>query len=288
MKKLTCLILALVLTAVTLSGCRRRAEEAPVMDEDGGPGYTVTDATQAPAAEEANSVPDPLNTPTPQERAAMQVGTSDDIPVEATAPQEDLFAPIDAYEEPVVSDVTMEPTFVPADTTQTSVGAVNPQSYQYITVLDDALDYTLNVPAQWEQIPGIYTVCYREVVDQGDFPARISICRKKLVHTPDDIAMNEQLTSYMKMVAEHYDQATFQTSTPDKEARFMGHKALSNTYLAYWGSIEVKGYVVGVAVDRTLYVLHFCASYADYNAMESVLAYMVQSVALKDDPTKKH
>ena len=61
----------------------------------------------------------------------------------------------------------------------------------------------------------------------------------------------------------------------------------SVTYLAYWGDIEVKGFVIGCAVGRTLYVLHFSASYADYAAMESMLNYIVRSVTLKETDEKK-
>ena len=49
------------------------------------------------------------------------------------------------------------------------------------------------------------------------------------------------------------------------------------------GETEVKGFVIGRAVKRTLYVFHFCASYEDYAAMERVMRYMVNSVELVDD-----
>ena len=286
MKKTLSLMLALAL-ALSLTGCRRRQAEAPAEEATSarGPAFTITDGSNF-EPEQENSVPDPLATLTPQERAAVQVGTADDdFPVEDVAPpggeqsaDSDLFAPIEAGTE-LATDAAGDPQ--PA-TAATPSPIVNTAAYQYAAVMDDNLDYTFNYPTHWEHVPGIYTVCYREVVEKGDFPARISVCRKKLVHTPDDIAMMEQLTSYMKMVAERYDSATFQASTPDKEVKFMGHQALANTYLAYWGDIEVKGYVIGVAINRTLYVLHFCATYADYIALENVMQYMINSVQLKE------
>ena len=298
MKRLLCLLLALSLLTLTLTGCRKKQEEAPAEETSasGGPGYTATDGSQyMPAGE--NSVPDPLATLTPQQMAAMQVGTPDDTlsgegappPEGGTVAADDLFAPIDMGEaaptpETVTSAVTEAPVMY--DEAQT-VQSINPMSYQYAAVMDDTLDYTFNYPTHWEHVPGIYTVCYREKVEPGDFPARVSVCRKKLVHTPDELMLNEQLTSYLKMVAEHYDPKTFQTGTPEKDIRFMGHKlALANTYLAYWGDIEVKGYVIGVAYNRTLYVLHFCATYADYAALDSVRQYIVNSAVLKDDGKK--
>lgn len=297
MKRLFCLTLALALTLLTLTGCRKKAEEAPAGETaDGGPGYTATDGSQyMPQGE--NSVPDPLATLTPQQMAAMQVGTPDDTlsgegappPEGGTVAADDLFAPIDMGEAaPTPEAVTNAVTEAPIVSDDQTVQSINPMTYQYAAVMDDTLDYTFNYPIHWENVPGIYTVCYREKVEPGDFPARVSVCRKKLVHTPDEIMLNEQLTSYLKMVAERYDQKTFQTGTPDKEIRFMGHKlALANTYLAYWGDIEVKGYVVGVAINRTLYVLHFCATYADYIALDSVREYIVNSVMLKEEEKKK-
>ena len=286
MKRLVSLILALSIISVTLSGCRKKAEEAPA-ETNGGPGYSVTNGSNPYMPAQTNSVPDPLSTLTPQQMAAMQIGTPDDTlegegaPIGTAVPADELFAAID----PAPGSATV--TLAPVVTDYQSAGIINPMSYQYAAVMDDALDYTFNYPLHWEHVPGIYTVCYREKVEKGDFPARISICRKKLVHTPDDIMMMEQLTSYLKMVSEQYDQKTFQIGTPDKELRFMGHKgALANTYLAFWGNIEVKGYVVGVAINRTLYVFHFCATYADYNAMNGVREYIINSVALKDEKKK--
>ena len=58
----------------------------------------------------------------------------------------------------------------------------------------------------------------------------------------------------------------------------MGKQAYSNTYLAYSGETEVKGFILGCAIKRRLYVFHFRASYEDYTAMEKVMRYMAQSV----------
>lgn|GEM_PF-2466587 len=293
MKRLICLTLILALITLSLTGCRKRAEEAAEETASEGPGYTATDAT---VQQTENSVPDPLATLTPQQMAAMQAdmaeGKADAQAEGELAPPggdaaqsggDDLFAPIQIeYQDPAPTAEAIQ-----QDSGVTATSVLNPAAYQYSAVMDDTLDYTFNYPSHWENVPGIYTVCYRERVEKGDFPARISICRKKLVHTPDDIAMMEQLTSYMKMVSERYDSATFQTSTPDKEVRFMGHPALANTYMAFWGNVEVKGYVIGVAIDRTLYVLHFCATYGDYVAMENVMQYMISSVQLKETDKKK-
>jgi len=279
-----------------LTGCRRKQEEASpeataeANVDPAGPGYSITDgSTQV-------SVPDAPVELTPQQRAAMHVGASEEeqtVPVDIPWDEEEVAPPggeIAAQEEQAAAeaaDVVLGTYDETADTAQHEApSAIDTNSYQYAQVEDENIDFTFNYPSHWKLVPGIYTICYREEVDDGDFPARLAITRKKLVHTPDDRALLEQLTSYMKMVGKQYDKATFQTSVPNRENTFMGRPALSNTYLAYWGDIEVKGFVIGCAVQRTLYVLHFSASYADYAAMENMLNYIVRSVTLKDTEKK--
>lgn len=300
MRKLICLALVLALALTTLTGCRRRQQEAaPEATAEAnanpdGPGYTITDGTAT------NSVPDAPVALTPQQRAAMSVGSSEgeqtvpvDIPLEdqeeLLPPGGDLAAELEAPAD-TPDDVALGAYVEGSDTAQHDVpSAIDTNAYQYTQVDDENIDFTFNVPSHWKLVPGIYTVCYREEVEDGDFPARLAITRKRLVHTPDDRALLDQLTSYMKMVGKQYDKSTFQTSVANHDDTFMGKPAFSNTYLAYWGDIEVKGFVIGCAVQRTLYVLHFCASYADYAAMENMLNYIVRSVTLKvtEDEKKK-
>ena len=283
MKKWLSLALILALTAISLSACRRGGEEsAPEQTAAPGPGYTVTDGgVTGNVTAQQPSVPDPLATLTPQQRAAITVGGSNETADgELLPPGGDLAAMQQAQ---VQDDVVLGTYDEEADTGyHDAPSAINTAAFQYSAVMDENLDYTFNYPSDWENVPGIYTVCFRERVEEGDFPARVAITRKKLVHTPDETALMEQLTSYLKSVAKQYDAETFQTSEPDKDARFMGRLALSNTYLAYWGDIEVKGFVIGATIDRTLYVFHFCASYSDYVALESVMQYMMTSVQLTE------
>lgn len=301
LKKLICLALVMALTLTALTGCRKKAQEAePEATAEAnynpeGPGYSITDGTTQ------NSVPDAPVELTPQQRAAMSVGQSEgeqvvpvDIPLEdeeeLLPPGGDLAAEQEAQAAQAAAegDVVLGTYDESTDTaTHDAPSAIDTNAYQYTQVDDENIDFTFNVPSHWEIVPGIYTVCYREQVEDGDFPARLAITRKKLVHTPDDRALLEQLTSYMKMVGKQYDKATFQTSVANHDDTFMGKPAFSNTYLAYWGDIEVKGFVIGCAIQRTLYVLHFCASYADYTAMESMLNYIVRSVTPKVTEEKK-
>ena len=290
LKKLICLVLILALAVPMLSGCGRKQEQAApeaTAEADynpAGPGYTITDGS-------ANSVPDAPVDLTPQQRAAMSVGESEgeqtvpsDIPYED---QEELLPPGGEREQETVTaadgDVVLGTYDESTDTAaHDAPSAIDTNAYQYTQVDDENINFTFNVPSHWKLVPGIYTICYREEVDDGDFPARLAITRKRLVHTPDDRALLEELSSFMKSVSKQYDKSTFQTSIPNREDTFMGKPAFSNTYLAYWGDIEVKGFVIGCSVGRTLYVLHFSASYADYAAMESMLRYIVNSVTRKE------
>lgn len=166
---------------------------------------------------------------------------------------------------------------------QTSGYVMDPSVYQYSALIDTALGFTFNYPSHWENVPGVFTVCYREKVEPGDFPARVAISAKKLVHSPEGTVLTDELTSYMRMVYKQYDPHTFQVGVPNTEDTFLGKQAYSNTYLAYSGETEVKGFVIGRAVKRTLYVFHFCATYEDYAAMESMMRYMLKSVELIDE-----
>ena len=87
----------------------------------------------------------------------------------------------------------------------------------------------------------------------------------------------------MRTISKQYEPKTVQAGTPNYEDTFLGKQAASNTYLAYSGENEVKGFIIARAVKRTLYVFHFCATYEDYGAMESMMRYMVRSVELVGD-----
>jgi hypothetical protein len=53
--------------------------------------------------------------------------------------------------------------------------AVDTSTYQYSALTDTSLGFTFNYPSHWENLPGIYTICFREKVEKGDFPARVAI-----------------------------------------------------------------------------------------------------------------
>ena len=259
-------MLACALCACALSGCGQ-APDAP----EGSDGARSAPKVTAVPEEGEHGEED-------QSRALESLPTLE--PVETYAPSEaasgasDDYYSIDALLNPPADD-DGAPTPQPQ-----AGGVIDPNTYQFSALIDTSLGFTFNYPSHWENVPGVFTVCYREKVEPGDFPARIAITAKKLAHSPEGTVLSDELTSYMHMVHKQYSADRFQVGTPNGEDSFMGKQAYSNTYLAYSGETEIKGFVIGRAVKRTLYVLHFCATYEDYAAMESMMRYMVRSVEL--------
>ena len=278
MKKLLSLTLVFALCACVLSGCKK----------------SVPSAEEAP---EAQFAPEPVSTEVPDEgyhgEEDQSAALADMPTLEPPVPLEgaddggesDYFS-IDAMLNDGAEDGGDAPaaTEMPAPAVNpNAVKAIDPSVYQYSALTDTTLGFTFNYPSHWENVPGVYTVCFRERVEPDDFPARVAITAKTLVHSPDETVITEELTEYLRMVHKQYEAATFQAGVPSTEERFLGKPALSNTYLAYAGEHEVKGYIIGTAVGRTMYVFHFCATYEDYGAMESIMRYMVKSAEIVEN-----
>ena len=309
MKRTICLMLVMALAASMLTGCgRRRSEpESPAASASAGnfepdnvPGYTIVNgggSSQDDGLGDDQPTPEPIET-LPPETIELEkrrgAGTSEDNDVPLDVPLEELpggeIAEADDLDvsEEGEEDIVMGTYDEEAeDARHGEQTIIDPSSMQFSAVIDDNLDYTFYYPTDWINLPGIYTVCYKEPVEPGDFPSRIAITRKRLVHTPDDAALMKELVSYMRSISRQYQKSTFQVGVSNRNDTFMGKQAFSNTYLAYWGDIEVKGYVIGAAIDRTVYVLHFSASYSDFQAMQNVLKYIIQSAKPKVTDTKK-
>ncbi len=277
MKKLLSLALVLALCAVVLCGCRKSAPEPDSAAE-----------SRPDAAPHATEVPDEGYHGEEDQSAALAAMPTLEPPVPvdgegASDAGEDYFS-IDAMLNGSGDEAPEAPSEEGNSTGESapakSTSTVDTSTYQYSALTDTSLGFTFNYPSHWENVPGVYTICFREKVEEGDFPARVAITAKTLVHTPDELAMTEQLTEYLRLVHKQYEAATFQAGTPNTEETFLGKPAMSNTYLAYSGDHEVKGYIIGTAVGRTMYVFHFCATYEDYGAMESMMRYMVKSAEM--------
>ena len=62
---------------------------------------------------------------------------------------------------------------------------IDPNTVQFSAMDDPELKLTFNYPSDWVNVPGVYTVCYREMVEPGDYPARVAITAKLLIHSPE-------------------------------------------------------------------------------------------------------
>lgn len=266
MKKKMCLLLIAALSLFCFTGCSKPQEDAPQADASANFNPETT-----AAANENNSIDDislfgDQPTVEPVETLVPENGSA--VPTQNTGNME--------------ANQDGNPTASPSEMPQSSVAPANidASAYQFSTVGSNSLGITLQYPSQWENIPGIYTICYRESVEEGDFPARMAVTSKKVVHTPDEEDIVDQLKSYLKTIYTQYDTSTFEVTNLNQSISFMGKQGYSTTYLAYSGEIEVKGFVIACAIERNIYVFHFCASFADYSSMESMMQYMCKSVAL--------
>lgn len=267
MKKILCLLLACILLAVSLCSCSKEQE------------------TQEPQVNETGNFA-PENTAVPNSSIQDAANALSGIPVSepdaAASPDAEASADVPAEDEGVVVDEDIFGTYDEAtDTDQhDSPSGIDTSAYQFTPLSDLSLGFTFYYPSHWQNVPGIYTVCFQEQVEDGEVPARVAITRKKLTHTPDESDITDHLIAYLKTIYKQYDTSTFEVSGLDTSRKFMGKNGYSTNYLAFKGETEVEGFVIMCVVERTLYVYHFSASYSDFQSMETMMQYMCKSVTL--------
>ena len=270
MKKYLSLGLSALLCAVLLSGCSREEPASAPADGTGDmPAYTI-EQTAVPEGHGEEDQSRFLEQQPTLEPLIPLDGAESDVEDDGEAIDIDALLPDDSDGE----DDAQEPSFInPVDTK-----VIDPNSYQFSALTDTKLEFTFNYPTGWQNVPGLYTVCYKENRDSDTFPARIAITRKDLVHSVQDNTLTDELTSFVQAIRKQYAADTFQMGTVNTNETFMGRPAYSNTYLAYSGNTEVKGFIIGCAAKKTVMVLHFCADYDHYAELENVMRYMVNSV----------
>lgn len=284
MKKYLCALLIAALCVGPLAGCKKTSS-TPQSPENGssaavGPDADVTAIPEEGShGEEDQSANLPEQMPTvapaqplegvedvsPRDEPSAEAGTDEYFSVDDLIARTEEFQTYDESADPGPS----------AGTTQ-----IDPNTMQFSALTDTSLHFTFNYPTNWENLPGVYTICFREPVEAGDYPARVSVTGKLLVHSPEGTELTDELTAFVRTISKQYNPEFFQLGTLNAQDTFMGRQAYSNTYRAYSGETEVKGFIIGCSVGRRLYVFHFNASYKDYEAMEKIMRYMVQSVQL--------
>ena len=252
MKKIAALLIAGALIAATLSGCSNGSDTAA----DQPPLNTVPESTVTTEFADA-FMPDAM-----------------DVPVDATAEPA-----ADVPDESIVPESTDTPAEAATEAPAAQATAA-PYAYTLTALTDSTFGFVCAYPSGWKNLPGKYTVCFREEVSGDDFPARMAITRKRLAHAPKFSRLLTQFQEYAETVRAQYDSKTFEYGDLNSSAAFLGQPAYEITYLAYSGDVEVKGYMICTNVDKYVYVFHFCAPYDDYAAMEPMMRQLRDSVTL--------
>ncbi len=260
MKKFTALALVGILLILCLAGCSGGDEDVSDDTEQAADFLPDTTSVLADAQTESEESEDAS-----QEDAV-------DVPIDESADESDS-ASVDT--DDAVSAYYADATGQPTQTT-------NPfANYTYTTLSDTSFGFTLTYPTSWENLPGKYTVCFREVVEDGDVPARVAVTKKELAHKPKSSStVLSQFQDYAEIIYNQYDSETFEFGELNSEATFMGETAFEIDYLAYSGDIEVEGYMICCAVDSAIYVFHFSASREDFEALDSVMTRIRDSVTI--------
>ena len=287
MKKLLCVFLICALFGCALSGCGKKASPDDAEPASQGAGNNVPEVTVVPETgghgeeDQSQALAD---MPT---LAPVQPAAEGDLPDDDDDDDDDAddYYSIDALINGAAGEETPEPSQQPASKPAGNV--LDPNTLSYTALNDPDMKLTFNYPSNWVNVPGVFTVCYREMTEPGEFPARVAISAKRLVHSPEGTVLTDELTEFVRVIRKQYDANTFQLGTLNSEDTFMDKQAYSNTYLAYSGETEVKGFIIGQAVGRVLYVFHFSASYDDYAALERVMRYMLNSVHIIQEEKKE-
>lgn len=180
----------------------------------------------------------------------------------------------DATQEPGTADDV--PTLPPDEEI---VDEIAPANYQYAQLSSSSGNLTLEYPSHWTRIPGVSTICFVEPVTDGDTPARFTFTKKTLDSAPDSSKKTSQLASFVKRVVADYN--SYEVSPLSTDGSFMGDKsAYYVTYTVQKDGITLKGYVIMATKDKTLYVYHFRANVTDYEAFNSVMTRIRDSITL--------
>ncbi|MCQ2437243.1 MAG: hypothetical protein MJ099_02465 [Clostridia bacterium] len=251
--RITLILLALL---VLLTGCGKKT-------------VTETDeVTEAAFNPEQTAVPVITEEPEYTMPEAIDVPLEDDVEIVIV-------------DEPETEYVDPATVLEPVQTSAPSTIDSNPiAGYSYVTLADTTFGFVYTYPSHWENLPGRGTVCFREPVAEGEFPARVAVTVKELVHTPRASVLLSQFQNYAQIIYRQYPSDSFEWSPLNKDVKWLGNDAMEISYLAFSGEHEVRGYMICTNVGRFAYVFHFVCEYDDYNAMEPMMRNMRDSVTV--------
>lgn len=241
-----------------LAGCSQKAPVDTAADGDFAPVTTLAPGT---IASEGG-------------RVASESGlTGANLPIDVT------LAPETAVPENVPDDVTPEPA-------SSSEPTAEPFTYSLIPISDRSMGFIFAYPDGWANLPGKNTICYREIVPAGEFPARVAVAKKSVAHTPKSSKVFSEFKSFADTIAALYDSETFEYTDQSDQVYFMGQKAYETYYLGYSDDIEVKGYMIACGIDygssHYIVIFHFCAPYEYFDKMLPMMKQMRDTVMFVD------
>ena len=243
-RKLRRALCLLLLTALVLAGCSSGGDPAPVQETGSGdqPVSTIVPVDTSTEAPPSDVLPDTV-----------------DVPLTTPEPES---TPEPAAVTPAQTEAPVQPGLT------------------YKTLTDPSFGFVFSYPSDWVNQPGKYTACFYAPESESGFPARVAVTRKTLAHRPKDSTVYKQFQSYAQIIYEQYDPATFEYGEINSEASFMGAQAYEVSYLAYSGDVEVEGYLICCAIERSIYVFHFCSAYDEFESLATVMFRMRDSVGL--------
>ena len=276
-KKLAAIALLLM---ILLGGCSSNNASEAVETGNFAPENSLTPGTVA--SESVGTIASEANTGAIASEAntgsiASEANTGS-IASETAAENLPVDVPVES-EEPESAEETAEPE-------ETAAPTEEPFTYSLIPISDRSMGFIYAYPEGWVNLPGKSTICYRESVEAGDFPARVAVVKKSVAHTPKSSKVFSEFQSFAETIQALYDEDTFEFINQSTDATFMGQQAYETYYLGYSGDIEIKGYMIACGIDNGsshyIMIYHFCASYEDFSKMTPMMKQMRDTVMFAD------
>ena len=291
LKKFLCLLLC-ALMILSLSACGKKDATDTDAQQEGSFAPETTAVIGSGLAQAIASVEDS------DAETASDDGAGEMEPVVQDEPiAQDVALDVPADTAADVSAVA-EATLTPEPTSNSAAAASDPQPFStatpqpntaisgYTEVVGTGLGFRFSYPQGWQNIPGKYSVCFVQPLENGTvYPARVCVTMKRISHSGNETRLQEQMVAFMETLMDQYDESPFEVDTElDTSTNFMGGKrSYATTYLAYDGEQEIKGYVAMTYFDKYVFCFHFQCAYEDYNVFEPAIRHLRDSVTPDED-----
>lgn len=161
--------------------------------------------------------------------------------------------------------------------------AAKVRSYTYDPLSVTDSNYTMEHPSSWQRIPGTNSICYTEVLEEGEdwLPARVVMSRKVLKREPSANTKTTELTAFLKQVIRGFD--SYELGILDTDMKFLEDKnAFGINYTCTSGSYKYRGYALMAGRGTNLYVFHFrCLENEYYELFQPVMEHILTSISFR-------